>query len=64
MNDSIVTISPVDLAATLKGPILVLGGGGFVGANLVHQLLRARGDVTAVVRRIRLRGLRRLFFRE
>lgn len=41
-----------DLAATLKGPILILGGGGFVGANLVHRLLRARNDVTAVVRRL------------
>jgi polyisoprenyl-phosphate glycosyltransferase len=52
MNDSIVTISPVDLAATLKGPILVLGGGGFIGASLVHRLLRTRSDVTAVVRRL------------
>src|SRR5271156_2769644 len=50
------------LAATLKGPILVLGGGGFVGANLVHRLLRTRDDVTAVVRRLpawRLSGLDR-----
>lgn len=48
------------LAATLKGPILVLGGGGFVGANLVHQMLRTRNDVTAVIRRLpawRLAGL-------
>jgi polyisoprenyl-phosphate glycosyltransferase len=42
----------VDLAETLKGPILVLGAGGFVGANLVHRLLRTRSDVTAVVRRL------------
>jgi dolichol-phosphate mannosyltransferase len=51
-----------DLAATLKGPILVLGGGGFVGANLMHRLLRARNDVTGVVRRLpawRLAGLDR-----
>ncbi len=51
-----------DLAAALKGPILVLGGGGFVGANLTHRLLRVRGDVTAVVRRLpawRLAGLDR-----
>jgi nucleoside-diphosphate-sugar epimerase/glycosyltransferase involved in cell wall biosynthesis len=41
-----------DLAATLKGPILVLGGGGFVGANLVQRLLRTRSDVVAVVRRL------------
>jgi len=52
----------VDLAASLKGPILVLGGGGFVGANLVHRLLRSRSDVTAVVLRLpawRLAGLDR-----
>ena len=52
----------IDLTAALKGPILVLGGGGFVGANLVHRLLRTRGDVTAVVRRLpawRLAGLDR-----
>jgi dolichol-phosphate mannosyltransferase len=51
-----------DLVATLKGPILVLGGGGFIGANLVHRLLRGRADVTAVVRRLpawRLAGLDR-----
>ncbi len=41
-----------DVAASLKGPILVLGGGGFVGANLVQRLLRSRDDVTAVVRRL------------
>jgi dolichol-phosphate mannosyltransferase len=53
MNDApVATAVAVDLAATLKGPILVLGGGGFVGANLVHRLLRTRGDVTAVVRRL------------
>jgi dolichol-phosphate mannosyltransferase len=49
-----------DWAASLKGPILVLGGGGFVGANLVERLLRTRSDVIAVVRRLpawRLAGL-------
>jgi nucleoside-diphosphate-sugar epimerase/glycosyltransferase involved in cell wall biosynthesis len=34
----------------LAGPIAVLGGGGFVGANLLHALLRHRSDVFAVVR--------------
>jgi dolichol-phosphate mannosyltransferase len=52
MNDTYVEIGLVDLAASLKGPILVLGGGGFVGANLVYRLLRTRTDVTAVVRRL------------
>jgi dolichol-phosphate mannosyltransferase len=53
MNDApAATGVAADLAATLKGPILVLGGGGFVGANLVHRLLRTRNDVTAVVRRL------------
>jgi nucleoside-diphosphate-sugar epimerase/glycosyltransferase involved in cell wall biosynthesis len=34
----------------LRGPILVLGGGGFVGANLFLSLQRERSDVFAVVR--------------
>lgn len=34
----------------LRGPILVLGAGGFVGANLFHRLIGARADVYAVVR--------------
>lgn len=34
----------------LRGPIVVLGGGGFVGANLFHMLLSQRQDVFAVVR--------------
>lgn len=40
----------------------MLGGGGFIGANLTHRLLRTRSDVTAVVRRLpawRLTGLDR-----
>jgi polyisoprenyl-phosphate glycosyltransferase len=44
----------------VKGPILVLGAGGFIGANLVQRLLRARGDVVAVVHTLpawRLAGL-------
>ena len=53
-------VRDVDWAASLKGPILVLGGGGFVGANLVQRLLETRLDVIAVVRRLpawRLAGL-------
>lgn len=34
----------------LRGPILVLGGAGFVGANLFKHLSRLRDDVYAVVR--------------
>jgi nucleoside-diphosphate-sugar epimerase len=35
----------------LRGPILVLGASGFIGANLFHQILSVRSDVYAVVRR-------------
>ncbi len=62
MSETRVAAGAVDLAAALKGPVLVLGGGGFVGANLVLRLLRSRGDVTAVVRRLpawRLAGIDR-----
>jgi nucleoside-diphosphate-sugar epimerase/glycosyltransferase involved in cell wall biosynthesis len=62
MNDGSGLVARMDLAATLKGPVLVLGGGGFVGANLVNRLLRTRQDVTAVVRRLpawRLAGIDR-----
>lgn len=37
-----------ELASDLKGPIVVFGAGGFIGANLVHHLLRTRSDVFAV----------------
>lgn len=33
----------------LQGPILITGGGGFVGANLFHTILAQRSDVYAVV---------------
>ncbi len=34
---------------TLRGPILVLGASGFIGANLYHRLAAERTDVFAVV---------------
>lgn len=37
--------------AALKGPILVTGASGFIGANLFKTLLAVRDDVFAVVRR-------------
>jgi nucleoside-diphosphate-sugar epimerase/glycosyltransferase involved in cell wall biosynthesis len=63
MNDvaeTAVCAQGVDWAAALKGPILVLGGGGFVGANLVERLLQTRSDVIAVVRRLPTWRLARL----
>jgi len=35
---------------SLRGPIVVLGAAGFVGANLYHRLAAARSDVFAVIR--------------
>ena len=35
----------------LRGPILVLGASGFIGANLFRKILAVRSDVYAVVRR-------------
>jgi polyisoprenyl-phosphate glycosyltransferase len=49
-----------DWIAALKGPIVVLGAGGFVGANLFRMLLNERSDVLAVVRKLpawRLEGI-------
>ena len=39
-----------DWVRALRGPIVVLGAGGFVGANLLRQLLKYREDVFGVVR--------------
>jgi nucleoside-diphosphate-sugar epimerase/glycosyltransferase involved in cell wall biosynthesis len=36
--------------AALRGPVLVTGASGFVGANLYHMLSRERNDIFAVVR--------------
>jgi len=36
---------------SLRGPILVTGASGFIGANLFHQLFEARSDVFACTRR-------------
>jgi len=44
----------------LRGPIVVLGGAGFIGANLFHRILAHRQDVFAVVRKLpawRLEGI-------
>jgi nucleoside-diphosphate-sugar epimerase/glycosyltransferase involved in cell wall biosynthesis len=39
-----------DWVKALRGPILVLGAGGFVGGNLLRMLLKHRDDVYGVVR--------------
>jgi dolichol-phosphate mannosyltransferase len=43
-------MKPSDWVDPLQGPILVLGAGGFVGANLLRRLLAHRNDVFGVVR--------------
>jgi nucleoside-diphosphate-sugar epimerase/glycosyltransferase involved in cell wall biosynthesis len=51
-----------DWVRALRGPIVVLGAGGFVGANLLRQLLKHREDVFGVVRFLpawRLEGIDR-----
>jgi polyisoprenyl-phosphate glycosyltransferase len=51
-----------DRIRALRGPILVLGAGGFVGANLLRRLLGSREDVFGVVRSLpawRLDGIDR-----
>ncbi|KMO35127.1 NAD-dependent epimerase/dehydratase family protein [Methylobacterium aquaticum] len=54
------TGSSADWIDTLKGPIAVLGAGGFVGCNLFRHILARRRDVYAVARVLpapRLRGI-------
>jgi dolichol-phosphate mannosyltransferase len=38
-----------DYLKALRGPILVTGASGFVGANLYHLIAASRDDVYAVV---------------
>jgi len=55
-------MKPSDWVDPLQGPILVLGAGGFVGANLLRRLLKHRSDVFGVVRNLpawRLDGIDR-----
>lgn len=42
-------MTPAEQAARLPGPILVLGAGGFIGANLFRSLFRVRPDVFGTV---------------
>lgn len=52
--------TPTSIEVALRGPILILGAGGFVGANLYRRLVAVRSDVYAVVRSLpswRLEGL-------
>ncbi len=58
MDDSKVSLK--DKIERLQGPLLVLGGSGFVGANIVRTLLGHRQDVFATTTRMpawRLEGL-------
>jgi polyisoprenyl-phosphate glycosyltransferase len=55
-------LEPGDWVRALRGPIVVLGAGGFVGANLLRRLLKHREDVFGVVRSLptwRLDGIDR-----
>ena len=55
-------LEPGDWVRALRGPIVVLGAGGFVGANLLRRLLRYREDALGVVRSFpawRLEGIDR-----
>ena len=54
------TPTATDWIDSLKGPIAVLGAGGFVGCNLFRHILARRRDVYAVARTLpapRLRGI-------
>jgi dolichol-phosphate mannosyltransferase len=42
----------IDPAAALRGPIVVLGAGGFIGANLFRRIHATRTDVFAVVKKL------------
>ncbi len=56
------TLPTADWVRALRGPILVLGAGGFVGANLLRMLLAHRSDVFGVIRAMpawRLDGISR-----
>jgi nucleoside-diphosphate-sugar epimerase/glycosyltransferase involved in cell wall biosynthesis len=55
-------LEPGDWVRAVRGPIVVLGAGGFVGANLLRRLLKHREDVFGVVRSLptwRLDGIDR-----
>lgn len=45
-------IPPTDWVLALRGPIIVLGAGGFVGANLFKRILASRSDVYGVARKL------------
>ena len=51
---SIQTTRTIDWAQSLRGPVIVLGAGGFVGANLFRRILASRSDVFGVVRKLPL----------
>lgn len=47
-------IRPIDWAQSLRGPVAVLGAGGFIGANLFRRILASRSDVFGVARNLPL----------
>lgn len=52
INEVTGELSPGEKIRRLQGPILVLGGSGFIGANVAHALLRYRKDVFATTTRL------------